>query len=111
MDTFNHYADVGSSVEPTFKVLRYQFGDGYEQRLRNGLNNKLRTWSVSFKVGTEEANTIFTFLKDREGVYPFIWTASPEQEDVVVVCDNVSKTYNSVGWYTVSATFREVPEK
>jgi len=61
------------SIAPTFGaqkrsepvVRRVQFGDGYEQRLKYGLNQNPKTWSLTFMVNTTEANTIETFLDDQ----------------------------------------------
>ena len=106
---FNYKPDYSASIDMEPKVLKFQFGDGYEARRPDGLNNKLESWSCTFKRETEEAKTIYTFLKAREGVEAFEWT-TPDGDTKVFVCDKVSRVVDEVGWQTVTATLREVPE-
>ena len=109
MATFSYLPDYSASVDLEPKVIKYQFGDGYEVRTRNGLNNLLEQWSCQFKRETSEAKTIYTFLKAREGAESFNWI-TPDGDSKVFVCDKVSRTVDEIGWQTVSCVLREVPE-
>ena len=59
------------SINPTYRaskrsqptVRNVQFGDGYSQRLRFGLNTDLKVWSLKFEVSETDTDTIETFLR------------------------------------------------
>jgi phage-related protein len=109
MATFTALPDYSVSIDLVPKVLKAQFGDGYEQRLPDGLNNMLEQWSCTFKRNTDEAKAIYNFLKVRQGVESFNWT-TPDEVTKVFVCDKVARTVDECGWQTVNAVLREVPE-
>ena len=41
--------DKGFTRASTPKIFKTEFGDGYEQRLANGINNLAENYSLSFK--------------------------------------------------------------
>lgn len=109
MEEFTTQPDYSAQKKMAPRVRRAKFGDGYEQRTLDGLNAKLQEWSLSFKSGTTEAETIYTFLTDRGGVEAFKWT-TPDGKVAAWVCDEHTLTRDNYGWSTVTAVFREVPE-
>lgn len=109
MATFTYTPDWNASKKMKPRVNKLQFGDGYEVRQADGLNTKLEAWDLMFKRNTVDAEAIDAFLTARGGVESFNWT-NPNGVASVYVCDEWTTTYNDVGWSTVSATFREVPE-
>ena len=46
--------DKSMARSTTPKVLLASFGDGYEQRLANGINSLAENYSLSFKTRTKE---------------------------------------------------------
>ena len=90
------------------RILKFQFGDGYEQRLRDGLNTLLKSWTVTFKLTPDEGNVAKGLLEGWAGVTAFEWD-DPDGDTIVCVCEDWSYQYNE-GWYNLSATFRQVPE-
>jgi phage-related protein len=72
--TFSWFPDasVQKSVEPRVRVAK--FGDGYEQRVRDGINTAPEKWSLTFTGGAEEVNAIDAFLKLAGGADYFYWT-------------------------------------
>jgi len=57
------------------KVRTVKFGDGYEQRSREGINNNLISMDCVFEGKTlQEATSILHFLYARQGVESFVWT-------------------------------------
>ena len=40
--------DKGITQTPNPRVLSVQFGDGYEMRVRDGINNTPRSWGLTF---------------------------------------------------------------
>lgn len=66
-------------AEVKFRVLRAQFGDGYEQVVGDGINNRTESWPLSFFGSESEIRPIKDFL-DRHGASrAFLWTAPLEQ--------------------------------
>jgi phage-related protein len=97
------------------KVLKAVFGDGYEQRVVNGINNIHETYSVSFR-GREKVfiDDVIDFLDTKAGVtkFPFIIpdTNSGGEQTVQVVCDDYSTNFEHDDFYSLTATFRRVYE-
>lgn len=62
-----------ASRKPRNKFI--SFGDGYSQRVPDGINNLPEMWNVSFlNRDTTEGYAIDGFLKARGGVEKFQWT-------------------------------------
>ena len=51
-----------SRIEPKANVNVIQFGDGFEQRLTEGLNQRPLTASLTFELSQTDADTAITFL-------------------------------------------------
>lgn len=108
--------DKGMSAPYKPRVLSAKFGDGYEQRLRDGINNVERTFSISFKNQPKAiADDIAGYFNSLAGVDNFTFTipdtnGGSNEEAVKVVCDTWSKTYTYDEFYNVTATLREVFE-
>lgn len=98
------------------KVLLASFGDGYEQRLANGINSLAENYSLSFKTRTkEEIDDIVGYFDSLKGVTAFPFTipdtnGAGDETTIKVVCDNYSISYDYDGFYSCSATFRRVYE-
>lgn len=91
------------------RVLTAQFGDGYSQRVSNGINPIVREWSVSFSGRTlKETNLIETFLTNRKGVEGFLWTPPGDTTTYSVVCPEWSRTYDSHISATIQARFIQI---
>lgn len=112
MATFSYIPEYPPTEVSKPRVRKAQFGDGYEQRLRFGLNTDLKTWQLTFKArnGTETAG-IRSFLQARAGVESFTWTpplwgATAGQ----YVCDEWQITADAHDLNTITATFRQVAE-
>lgn len=58
--------------KPNVNVIK--FGDGYEQRQQNGINNNLRTYDVTFTGAEQRVSEIERFLSEHRGVHAFLWT-------------------------------------
>jgi phage-related protein len=62
---------VGGSLTPTARVLSAKFGDGYSQRVGDGINNINKALSITSIVTSSVKDTINTFLEARGGYEPF----------------------------------------
>jgi phage-related protein len=96
--------------EPTVRTTR--FADGYEQRIRFGLHQNPKRWSLTWQNITEaNADTIETFLDARaDDGASFDWTPPGEATAYKWVCDQWDKTIPYTGRATITATFRQVFE-
>lgn len=98
------------------KVYKATFGDGYEQRIAQGINNIAETYSVSFVNRTnEDIDDIITFLDSKNGVTSFAFTlpdsnAGGGERTIRVICEDYSRTYSYDEFYGCQATFRRVYE-
>ncbi|WP_392559798.1 phage tail protein [Orbus mooreae] len=93
------------SISPKVKVIK--FGDGYEQRVQDGINNNLRSFSVTLIGLRDELTWALKFLNEHGGVRSFLWREPSEYDDIKVVCRTWTSSPNR-GAMTINATFEEV---
>lgn len=61
-----------SSQDIETRTLESQFGDGYAQRQRDGINSNQGTWNLTFEGRTDkESKAIINFVEDKGGVDSF----------------------------------------
>ena len=105
------------------KVHLATFGDGYEQRLQDGINSINETYSVSFATRTKaEIDDIVGYLDSLKGVTAFNFTIPDSNQlsssdgntvgetIIKVVCDSFDISYDYGDFYSASAKFRRVYE-
>jgi phage-related protein len=106
-------ADRGMSREVNQTVLVASFGDGYEQRVGDGINVKKDVFNLTFNNRpSSEANLIAAFFDTNAGK-AFSFTVSDHASStttIKVVCDTYNVNYIRESIYSVSATFRRVYE-
>lgn len=93
------------TAEP--KVRLVSFGDGYEQRQKNGINHNLRSYSLTFTGDRDYIDEIDDFLDDRGGVEAFTWKVQDKWLNRTFKCATWTRTVNGI-WEVVTATFQEV---
>jgi phage-related protein len=75
MATFTYCPDFTLSESHKPQVRKTQFGDGYEQRIRFGLNSDPKVFSLKFENRSDaESVRIEEFLESNGGADSFIWT-------------------------------------
>ena len=97
-------------------VRTADFGDGYEQRSRSGLNSIKETYTVNLTNRPKAtADDIMKFFDDKAGVNSFDFTipdtdntTATGEKTIKVVCDTWDIQYANGDHYTVNATFRRV---
>ena len=98
------------------RVIKIQFGDGYEQRVQEGINNIVQSFSVTFNNRPKaDIDDIMAFLDNKAGTTAFDFTypdtnAGGNERTVKVVCEDYTQTYSYDDFYSCSATFRRVYE-
>lgn len=100
----------GSTVDNSPRVLKIQFGDGYVQRVKDGINNDLMVLDLTFEGrDTNEALAIIHFLKTREGKDSFLFTPPPPFNKIrLFVCQQFPTSINFYQNNTIRAAFEEV---
>ncbi|QIM65274.1 phage tail protein [Frederiksenia canicola] len=81
--------NYATESEPRRKVN--QFGDGYQQRIADGLNPLQRKFSLTFKLKLEQAVTLDQFFANHGGVKAFHFRDKASGKLVKVVCPKWSK--------------------
>ncbi len=100
------------------RVLQISFGDGYEQRIADGINSINETYSLSFKTRLkEDIDDIVVFLDAQKNVAKFLYTMPDSnnttrtgEKDVKVVATNYSITYDYEDFYSLTLSLKRVFE-
>lgn len=112
MATFPDYSPVfpaSKTSAPRTRIV--QFGDGYEQRIRFGLNQNPKEWSLTFDQDKADADIIEAFLDARAAdSEAFDWTAPYETQSYKWVCESWVREISFPDRGRISATFRQVFE-
>jgi phage-related protein len=94
------------------RVLRSQFGDGYEQSTVDGINATLGQWDLSYEnLNETEYDTLIAAL-DAVGSWDYLTWQSPFDAGVKrwkVTDDGISINAVSGELYNISFTLRQVP--
>ena len=112
MADFPNYDPVYSAVKnsaPNARLVR--FGDGYEHRLRFGLNQNPKEWNLTFDVSDSDANIIEAFLDARaDDSASFDWTPPDSTTPYKWICPEWSKSIPYNNRATINARFVQVFE-
>ena len=65
--------NIPASKSPEAKILRNDFGDGYSQRIADGINSIRTSITLEWVVGATDRNTIVDFLEARAGYDAFLF--------------------------------------
>jgi phage-related protein len=110
MAEFTWIPNQGASMRPKFAVNKAVFGDGYSQRVADGINNVKQVWDLSFTLRPRaDIDAIDTFLSTHEGVSSFEWE-TPKGETLRFICETYATSYNHDGDCSATATFEQVFE-
>jgi len=110
MDTFPaiqaHYGSTPQPVKP--RVLRSVFGDGYTQRVGDGLNPIQESWNFVVKdITAAEKDTVVAFLKAKAGAEAFYWTPIGETVPRQYTCAEWLPVPGEGELWSISASFVE----
>lgn len=100
--------DRGFTKKVKHRLLVAKFGDGYEQRVRDGINTQEATFNFAFKNRPwEEIEVLSAFLDVKAGLS---FDAIISEETVKVVCENYDINYGQNDIHTLTGNFRKVYE-
>ena len=104
--TPSYSSDV--SLSPRVKIIK--FGDGYEQRITDGINTILINIDFLFDGRSiEETTAILHFFYEKAGVKSFLFTPSPPHNIIKrFVCRNWSHQNQFYNNHSIKAKFEEV---
>lgn len=107
METFKWKVkpDMKKEFEPRVKSVK--FGDGYEQRRPDGINNNLKKYNVTLIYINSESLQIESFLEKHAGVTAFFWKPPHQTALVKILC---RKWSSSVGMIRteITAEFEQI---
>jgi len=110
MATFTYTPSFEATESSKPRAHKFQAGDGYEQRVRFGLNTDPKEWTLTFSERTDtERDAILAFLETNAAVTSFDWTP-PRGSTGKYVCDEWQVTMRAYNFNTIQATFRQVFE-
>lgn len=97
-----------ADLSPRLKVIK--FGDGYEQRVRDGINSTLIKLNMIFaERDIQEATAILHFLHTREGAESFLYTPTqPLNKLMRFSCKELTYSENFANSFTINAKFEQV---
>lgn len=100
-------ADSGKKV--AVRIKRSDFGDGYTQRSKDGLNTIDKKYTFNWNVLTPaQVDEIEAFFEARGGYEAFFYTPPRESVPVKFICIEWSRGYSNGEADSVSATFEKV---
>ena len=96
----------GSSKASQPSLKQVQFGDGYAQVIRHGLNQHPKEWNLKWEVSETDADTIETFLDARaaDGA-TFDWSPPEDSSTYKWRCLSWTKSIPYLNRATIQATF------
>jgi phage-related protein len=98
----------GLGRKTAYKLLKAEFGEGYTQTTRDGINHRRRSLTLSWDVLTDDqAWEISDFLDDRGGDLDFFYTPPRESVPVKWTCEEWDDTVNSDSTRKITATFNQ----
>lgn len=106
--TWSGMRQKGAAGKIKFNVRKAKFGDGYEQRVGDGINNKQQSWPLVFEGNEATLAPIKNFIDRHGGVRSFHWTPPGSDKAGVYVVEGYSYVSVGGGLYSLSADFIEV---
>ena len=105
-------ADRGFQRKTQHRVLVAQFGDGYSQRVLDGINPKNEEFMVSFNNRSASSINLLAKYLDFQAGKSFTFTVTDYDGDtgIKVMCDSYDITYQQENVHSLMTTFKRVYE-
>lgn len=109
MKTFNWDISADSSETTDLNTTITAFGDGYEQAVSFGINNRRKSWQCS-KIDTKAViDEIYRFLIDTKGVEPFNFKPLTDEPSIKVRLDGeISRQKTGGDVWQIGFTLKQV---
>lgn len=109
MSDFNFSPLTSLNVNKAPRIKTAKFGDGYEQRIADGINTRPQEWDLRWRNTKSIIDSIDAFFATKNGLTAFTWTP-PDGAEIKVLCQSWSKNLINKNVYEISGTFRQVFE-
>lgn len=96
--------DTGVQATIAYRVRSIQFGEGFKQEVKDGLNNRDDSWAVTASGYVTALQTVLDFLDARGGAEAFLWT-NPRGVQGLYKCKSYTTTDVHGDQMKISATF------
>ena len=106
VETFAWCPKVEPTSSPEYRVRTSKFGNGYQQVVGDGINNRLDSWPLTFVVSEAVAIEMKAFLDWHGGFRSFLWTP-PLGQLGFFLGSAPTITPNGAGIYTLTTTFTQ----
>ncbi len=107
-DTFIWNVSPGTTGTVTHRVRKAQFGDGYAQVVKDGINTRASSWSIAMNNLPEDDALEVTSFLDRNAGRSFHWSPPRSITQGWFICSDYTLTPVEFGLQSISATFEEV---
>lgn len=98
----------GTGDRPQINILKAQFGDGYVQHTRNGINHIRRVLTLEWKnLDPDSAEEILEFFVRQGGDTSFWYTPSDEGVPLRWTCQDWRDKRENNGLRTIQATLEQ----
>lgn len=98
----------GTMAKPELRLIKTEFGDGYTQRTRDGLNHSRDSLSLTWELLTpEQGRKIDAFFRERGGDRPFYYHSVLHDGPVKWTCTDYSPKIVENGFWSYSATLTQ----
>jgi len=105
----NYTPSISSRKGQNTRVLVAEFGDGYNQRVADGINSISASFSNIWRgIPTVDGQVIIDFLEDKLGAESFTWTDPTTLDTISVTCTEWNRSPVSQQYETISAEFKRV---
>lgn len=104
-EIFTWRALVDTSGGGDYTVSRSQFGDGYRQTVKLGINNKTAKFNVSVSGYRNEMKAVIAFLDLHGGAIPFLWKAPMEDVRTLWTCPGYRASDQGGAYFTITMEF------
>jgi len=105
----NYTPSISSRKGQSARVMVAEFGDGYNQRVADGLNSIRAVYSNIWRgIPTTDGQVIIDFLEARLGAESFTWTDPTTQATIDVVSVEWTRSPVSEQYETITAEFKQV---
>lgn len=99
----------GTSIDEEPRVLVNKFGNGYEQRTADGLNNNPISGTLSWDALSQtQLDEIVDFMRTKNAVDPFYYTFPGDVDPVLLKATKWSKSFKQAGTYGLSVSIMQV---
>ena len=105
-----------TTIQPTYigtyknfeaRVLVTDFGDGYRQRVGDGINTIRRNYDIEWIGSNTDIDELETHFEERAGYQSFTWTPPEESTERKWTCMTWSREHMADGISRITASFRQ----